>query len=133
MLVGIAGRIDNFIRNKMRPACSLKLSRLYREKKIFDVNSDSRYIEKEGKKKNTIASGIHRAPPKYLAIPFYLQLHTTVRVFATNSQMEIKEERKKVYRERKEGERKEGGTRWGKSERESFVMRDWRPTELKLW
>lgn len=47
--------------------------------------------------------------------------------------MEIKEERKKfIERERKERERKEE-TRWGKSERESFVMRDWRPTELKLW
>lgn len=90
-------------------------------------------ISKKKEKKNTIASGIHRAPPKYLAIPFYLQLHTTVRVFATNSQMEIKEERKKfIERERKERERKEE-TRWGKSERESFVMRDWRPTELKLW
>lgn len=56
-----------------------------------------------------------------MAIPFYLQLHTTVRVFATNSQMEIKEKRKKfIERERKERERKE--ERVGERARENHLL-----------
>lgn len=43
--------------------------------------------------------------------------------------MEVKEEKKFAEWEKGSGT----GERASESERESFVMRDWRPTELKLW
>lgn len=34
---------------------------------------------------------------------------------------------------KKKGSLQREKEKYGKNERESFVMRDWRPTELKLW